>query len=125
MALTRVINSGIGVAASIAGEATASTNLQQGLAKVWCDIDQSGSNTFQDSFNTSSIADTATGQSTVNIANDMASGNYCNSTGSSSPIHRVPNSLKATGSFRVDAEDSNFADDDAVNLGIALHGDLA
>ena len=57
MALTRVINSGIGVAASIAGEATASTNLQQGLCKAWAHTTQASSYVLDDSFNIASIAD--------------------------------------------------------------------
>ena len=43
MALTRVINEGIGSASAIAGEGTATTNLQQGLAKTW--LRMNGENT--------------------------------------------------------------------------------
>ena len=61
MALTRVINSGIGVAASIAGEGTATTSLQQGLSKFWANIDQIGTAQLVDSLNCSGITDNGTG----------------------------------------------------------------
>ena len=40
---------------TVQGEGTATTNLQQGLTKVWCKFDQINSNTTRDSFNVSSV----------------------------------------------------------------------
>jgi len=85
MALTRVINSGIGVAASIAGEGTATTNLQQGLAKVWCNYNGTGTVQIDDSLNTASITDNATGTQTITFTNVMANTQTGRTTGSSSP----------------------------------------
>ena len=84
MALTRVINSGIGVAASIAGEGTATTNLQQGLCKHWITYDHDGESgysdvsgtTLRDSFNTSSVTDAATGIGEPNFTNNMNNTKY-------------------------------------------------
>tara|TARA_R100001129_G_scaffold121727_1_gene84572 strand:+ start:208 stop:609 length:402 start_codon:yes stop_codon:yes gene_type:complete len=77
MALTRVINSGIGVAASIAGEGTATTNLQQGLAKCWCLFEGDSTAAITDSLNFDSITDNGTGDYSFAITNNMGSANYC------------------------------------------------
>ena len=77
MALTRVINSGIGVAASIAGEGgSTTTNLQQGLAKFWTNIDQIGTAELVDSLNCSGITDNGTGDVSVALSNNMGNATY-------------------------------------------------
>jgi len=81
MALTRVINEGIGLASAIAGEGTATTNLQQGLAKAWINFNGTSTIATRDSFNVSSIADDGTGSYTITINNDMANANYCTTSG--------------------------------------------
>jgi hypothetical protein len=60
---------------TIRGEGSAQTNIQQGLTKVWIVVGLDDQ-TIDDSFNVTSITDTATGRLTVTIANDMASANY-------------------------------------------------
>tara|TARA_B100001287_G_scaffold60822_1_gene48869 strand:+ start:18632 stop:19027 length:396 start_codon:yes stop_codon:yes gene_type:complete len=54
---------------------SATTNLAQGLAKAWADYSGSGT-TFTDSFNCASATDNGTGDYTITITNDMASGNF-------------------------------------------------
>ena len=69
---------GTSTAGSIAvtGEGNSTTtNLQQGLAKLFVRIHANGT-TALDSFNVSSVDDDGTGDYGVNIANDMASANY-------------------------------------------------
>ena len=62
---------------SVLGEGTsATTNLQQGLAKLWCHLDMNTENTIDDSLNTSSVTDRSTGKVTVTASNAMASINY-------------------------------------------------
>tara|TARA_R100000664_G_C2747069_1_gene134647 strand:- start:36 stop:449 length:414 start_codon:yes stop_codon:yes gene_type:complete len=59
---------------TIQGEGSATTNLQQGLVKVWLHYDQkgdSGSTQALDSFNVGSITDSATGQYEVNVTNNF------------------------------------------------------
>ena len=51
-----------------------STNLQQGLGKVWCN--QSNGTTINDSFNTSSVDDNGTGAYETNLTNSMSSNDY-------------------------------------------------
>ena len=61
---------------NVLGEGTSvTTNLQQGLAKLFVRIHANGT-TALDSFNVSSVDDDGTGDYGVNIANDMASSNY-------------------------------------------------
>ena len=81
MASTLKINTltGVSTAGSIAvtGEGNSTTtNLQQGLGKLWCHLDMNTENTIDDSFNTSSIEDRSTGKISVTATNAMASINY-------------------------------------------------
>ena len=71
---------GIDTAGSIAvqGEGSATTNMQQGLAKVFINFNGTGTIATRDSFNTSSIADLGTGNYRVVFNNNMSNGNYTN-----------------------------------------------
>ena len=71
---------GVSTAGSIAvtGEGNSTTtNLQQGLAKVWAYFNQASSSTTPaDSFNVSSIDDDGAGDFDVNYTNAMANNTY-------------------------------------------------
>ena len=70
---------GIDTAGSVAvqGEGTATTNLQQGLAKSWTNIDGgSGTPVVRDSFNHSGLTDNGTGDYTLALSNSMGNVNY-------------------------------------------------
>ena len=69
--LANVIASG---STDIVAEGTATTNLQQGLAKVWITFVAQGDATTEDSLNVSSIVDNS--QVTINIANNMNNAVY-------------------------------------------------
>ena len=61
---------------SVTGEGNSTTtNLQQGLCKQWIKFSSVDDSTA-DSFNTTSITDNGTADTTITIANDMASANY-------------------------------------------------
>ena len=80
MASTLKINTltGVTTAGSIAvtGEGNSTTtNLQQGLAKVWAHSAENGAS-LDDNFNASSITDLATGKQQIDIANNMSNANY-------------------------------------------------
>jgi len=123
---TAIVSASAGSATIIAEGGTVVTNIQQGLAKSWIDVDQtSGSQVIADSFNITSITDTAAGQTTVTIANDMASANYCCTTGSNQ-LHSVVNSATTTtGVYRTEAINASGADTDSDYVGVTQHGDLA
>ena len=64
-------------AITVRGEGSATTSLQQGLAKVWANVDINTA--ARDSFNVSSLTDNSAGNTTVNINNDMGNVNYTGS----------------------------------------------
>jgi len=55
---------------AVQGEGTATTNLQQGIAKVWCSWDGDGAS-VHDSFNQSSITDTSNVENLVSYTNSF------------------------------------------------------
>ena len=68
---------GLTTAGSIAvtGEGNSTTtNLQQGLAKIWCNADQTG--TVRDSLNISGITDEGTGDVTFTFSNATSNDDY-------------------------------------------------
>ena len=119
---------GVSTAGSIAvtGEGNSTTtNLQQGLAKVWSTQSADGASTL-DSFNVTSIADTATGKQTINFANDFANANYCTNLSNTGGTTRfLGATTTATGSilvFGFAADDSGFSD---TQIATQIKGDLA
>ena len=135
MALTRVINSGIGVAASIAGDGTATTNLQQGLAKCWVEFDPeslsgTGTTGVGDSFNLTSMTDNSAGNHTITINNSMNSASYSTPTAPNASftsggvgVYAGANT-HATGSFKFVSRRNDAAADTNYG-GVTVHGDLA
>ena len=119
---------GTSTAGSIAvtGEGNSTTtNLQQGLAKVWSTQSDDGTSTL-DSFNVTSIADTATGKQTITFANDFANANYCTNMSNTGGTTRfMGTTTTATGSILVFgflANDTNFSD---TQIATQIKGDLA
>ena len=85
MALTRVINECIGSASAIAGEGTATTNLQQGLAKSWIHV--ANNQSINDSLNISSLDDDGTGDYGININNDFSNATWAFTFGHDDQAH--------------------------------------
>ena len=111
---------------TIRGEGAVQTSIQQGIAKSWIDVDQtSGSQVINDSFNVTSVTDTAVGQTTVTIANDMASANYCATAGTNQVTIAYSNNVFAAGAYKMDALNGSNADTDSEYVGTTIHGDLA
>tara|TARA_R110000737_G_scaffold252087_1_gene261639 strand:+ start:272 stop:697 length:426 start_codon:yes stop_codon:yes gene_type:complete len=65
---------------TLTGEGSATTNVTQGLAKVWGHFTMA-STTARDSFNISSLTDDKTGIFTVDYSSNMGNVNYSPSTG--------------------------------------------
>ena len=114
---------------TVQSEGTATTNLQQGLAKCH---GRFSATQFNDSFNMSSFTDNSQGNHTLNFNNDMANTNYTNSyasEGGSDVFRYIWEDGTNTGStliktyyFRNDIglTQADFADNSYTN-----HGDLA
>ena len=128
---------GIDTAGSITvqSEGTATTNLQQGLAKYWIDYNKSSNNNVEDSLNSSSITDAATGDTTLNFTNNMASTAYSaivdntnNTVGNSNIyVHSVKTNHKNTTNFSsfLGYDPGTVTGVDANNQSGLAHGDLA
>ena len=119
---------GTSTAGSIAvtGEGNSTTtNLQQGLAKAWSFTAADGAS-ISDSFNISSLGDTAAGQQTLNFNNDFGSANHSvvasQGTGNQ---HDVVMSTKAAGTqlIKIYDPDAGAFQDSLINA--IAHGDLA
>ena len=133
MASTLKINTltGVTTAGSIAvtGEGNSTTtNLQQGLAKVWCHWDNNTA--IQDSLNVSAISDDGTGISTLTYSNNMANDDYAGgglsrlNSGGGTTFMRFSNVLTTSQSKYVCVdEDNNISD--GLTQSVLLNGDLA
>ena len=112
---------------NVLGEGTsATTNLQQGIAKAWWQVDGTGTPAFHGSFNCSSVADTATGQPTITLTNFMANTNFSHTYGGIS--HMNVGALESRFSASViglRTRTSNDSDTDLDHSTATIHGDLA
>ena len=129
-------NSNIANPTTVKGEGTATTNLQQGLAKSWINYTQNG-DTIRDSLNVSSVSDNSTSEFTVVMTNVMANINY-STHGSMAPNFGVATgygmsmyqdgsaeSVPTTASYFIRTVGSNGSGYDSKYNMISVHGDLA
>ena len=117
---------------TIRGEGSAQTSIQQGLCKAWSNIryDSSAPNfTNGDSFNASSVADTAVGELTVTLSNNMANSVYAcvASTQDFAVEHQSPTLTTSTYGIRTIADSSGARADVGNGTFVAtiITGDLA
>ena len=121
---------GVSTAGSIdvVGEGNSTTtNLQQGLAKCWATSNTEGSAVL-DSFNLSSLGDTATGKETRNFTNVMSNNDYSavalTGTGDNNGNHHpLLNNTVGTDSYQVWAFSGSTLTDNPVAS--SVNGDLA
>jgi len=73
---TAIVSASAGSATIIAEGGTNTTNLQQGLVKVWVDLDGTGTVSIDNSFNVASVADNGTGNYTFTFSNNFANANF-------------------------------------------------
>ena len=120
---------------TITSEGGAATqSLQQGLAKAWGCFEQSGTHTFRDSFNFSSITDAAVGKSTFVFSNNMENADYA-TTGMSGEQSGGGNRVMGFAGSTTSPTTSTFAAgnwalstgsaSDDTRLSISVLGDLA
>ena len=130
MASTLKINTltGVSTAGSIAvtGEGNSTTtNLQQGLCKVWCKFrGDSVSGTGDDSFNVTSLSDDGTGDYTITITNDFSDGNFVFLSNSAN-YHSQNDSANSSGTMKNGVFDSSHSRADSSRCFVAGIGDLA
>jgi len=119
----------------VTGEGNSTTtNLQQGLKKVWINLNGGGTIATRDSFNVTSITDDATGRYTVTIANDMSNANYSSVAGGCADETTANNQQArqgpavnnfATGSIQTHCGSNTYAQDDWDIVTAEISGDLA
>ena len=112
----------------VTGEGNSTTtNLQQGLAKCWATSNTEGSAVLE-SFNLSSLGDTATGKETRNFTNVMSNNDYSavalTGTGDNNGNHHpLLNNTVGTDSYQVWAFSGSTLTDNPVAS--TVNGDLA
>ena len=118
---------------TIQGEGSATTNLQQGVAKVWINFDGTGTPAARDSFNVGSITDNGTGSYDIVFTNAMGNANYTsqcslnNGTTDVSAAHDYGWAIvdRTTADFRWDTENASNSQVDLALLDALVLGDLA
>jgi len=118
---------------TIQGEGSATTNLQQGVVKVWINFDGTGTPASRDSFNVGSITDNGTGSYDIVFTNGMGNANYTtqcslnNGTTDVSAAHDYGWAIvdRTTSDFRWDTENASNSQVDLALLDALVLGDLA
>ena len=107
---------------------TNTTNLQQGLCKIWINFAGTGTQAVADSFNHASITDTATGRYQVFYTNNMANAGYSASYDATAVNNNSGEAtyaeIYATASVKVKHYE-NGTNYDAGNNSVIINGDLA
>jgi len=129
MASTLKINTltGVTTAGSIAvtGEGNSTTtNLQQGLTKVWCRWSLSDQSAAVDSFNVASITDTGTGEGNINTTNNFRANESCPQF-SSNDYHAFNGASGDSTFIRLSSANSSHSVADVSRAFLSAHGDLA
>ena len=137
--------SGIDTAGSISvqGEGSATTNLQQGLNKLWINLNgtsvdgTSDLTGVRDSFATASVVDNGTGDHTINFTNSMSNNSYVIGSHTQRNASVTENSICSsyqnnystahnTAFFRISTNRPDVAsDEDELAVMLSLLGDLA
>ena len=112
-------------AVAVAEGGSATTNVVQGLAKVWCALNGQGTIAIRDSFNTASLTDTGTGAHTVNYTSAFATVEYAATVSHQESQANNAYSGHATNSVRTDSRNDAGTYFDITHKSLVAHGDLA
>ena len=121
-----------GTSVTIQGEGTATTNLQQGLAKAWLTLDGTGTIATADSFNIATTTDHDTGQYSYTYSNNIGTtkhpvtGSVVGSTSSNYFSFAASRGVaQATTGSGINTKHHSGATDDQNHVHFVTHGDLA
>ena len=122
-----------GTSITVQGEGTATTNLQQGLAKQWCQFEGDATVSITNSFNVASLTDTANCVYILSYCNNMSDTGYSMTGGgihdAGSYIWHVTvdhdTTAFTTSSWQMNIMDHNNGQRDAELITHTIHGDLA
>ena len=111
---------------AVQGEGTNTTNLQQGLLKVWIAVNQDGTMATLDSFNIASITDDGTGKTDTNFTTNMSSANYFNSVSAGNSNNRNAMFFSpSTSQQQIEVHSLSPSDADSTYVCGGVSGDLA
>ena len=121
-----------GTSVTIQGEGTATTNLQQGLAKAWLTLDGTGTIATADSFNIATTTDHDTGQYSYTYSNNIGTtkhpvtGSVVGSTSNNYFSFAASRGVaQATTGSGINTKHHSGATDDQNHVHFVTHGDLA
>ena len=109
--------------------------IEQGRAKVWLNMQGSGTVAINDSFNVSSVTDLGTGMYQANFSITMANTNYCSlvnkmltttggNTSTDDVLTGMNNTAQLTTSTKFFSRDATGGTVDSVHMFLAVFGDL-
>ena len=105
------------------------TDLQQGLCKVWVNVGQASSYVERDTFNLTTHQDISEGKSKLIFTNNFADANHAASAMASNLNNLVGNDndnfVQTSSAIQVGVYDASNAIQDALYLTVSIHGDLA
>ena len=108
------------------GGTSVTQNLVQGIAKVWNNVKQGGTQSIQDSFNVSGIVDTAVGFTTTNFSNPMSNTGYSITACSEyNTMQGINTAVSATGAHGFVNLNSGGSYEDRDDSCLQIMGDLA
>ena len=119
-----IADAGGGSNVGVQGEGTATTNLSQGLAKVWVQFDGTASGAAsRDSFNVGSMTDSGTGNYVVNFSNNMSNNDYA-SAGIGNTMS-ITSEAVTTSTINLLSANSSGSLSDVTIMATSILGDLA
>jgi len=117
---------------TVQGEGTATTNMQQGLAKGWMHLNGTGTIAIQDSFNVTSVTDLAAGQYTQTHTNVFSNALYSaqlmnnrSVTTNNSTSQHIDSTFTSALFNILFVRHDNLANEDSARVMTSVNGDLA
>ena len=108
------------------------TEVTQGLAKMWVQLNGTGTVAAADSFNLTSIADNATGHYQINIGNDMSNDDFSVANAlsridgsGSGQLMALPGTSTGAGIVAMYNQNTSATNIDTTQVYAVVHGDLA
>ena len=117
------------------GASSTPEQIEQGRAKLWLNMQGSGTVAINDSFNVSSVTDLGTGMYQANFSITMANTNYCSlvnkmltttggNTSTDDVLTGMNNTAQLTTSTKFFSRDATGGTVDSVHMFLAVFGDL-
>ena len=117
------------------GSSSTPEQIEQGRAKIWLNMQGTGTVAINDSFNVSSVTDLGTGMYQANFSITMANTNYCSlvnkmltttggNTSTDDVLTGMNNTAQLTTSTKFFSRDATGGTVDSVHMFLAVFGDL-